>query len=243
MKIKVYNQNGEESGKTELPSEIFDVKMNSDLVHQVVIAQMANQRQVIAHTKIRSEVRGGGRKPWRQKGTGRARHGSIRSPIWKGGGVTFGPRKERNFKKKINKKMRRKALFMVLSSKNKNREMVVLDDLKIEKPKTKEMIKIIQALTSAFFSDKSTADESKKTKNQKPKAKSQRSVLIALSKKDVDITRAARNIQKLKTIQAKDLNVLDLLNYKYLIMTEEGIETIKMTFAQNEKLKMKNEKR
>ena len=151
LKVLTYTQNGKESGKAELPSEIFDVKMNSDLVHQVVIAQMSNQRQVIAHTKDKSEVRGGGKKPWKQKGTGRARHGSIRSPIWKGGGVTFGPTKDRNFKKKINKKMRRKALFMVLSSKVKDKEMIILDELKIEKPKTKEIMKIIQVPAFAFF--------------------------------------------------------------------------------------------
>jgi large subunit ribosomal protein L4 len=223
MKVSTYTQNGKESGKAELPSEIFDVKMNSDLVHQVVLAQMSNQRQVIAHTKDKSEVRGGGRKPWKQKGTGRARHGSIRSPIWKGGGVTFGPTKDRNFKKKINKKMRRKALFMVLSSKVQDKEMIILDELKIEKPKTKEVVKIIQTPVFAFFSDKSTKD--------KAKVESQKSILIALSKKDVDITRAAKNIQKVKIVQAKDLNVLDLLNYKYLMMPKKGIDVIKETFS------------
>ncbi len=222
MKISTYTQNGKESGKAELPSEIFDVKMNSDLVHQIVLAQMSNQRQVIAHTKDKSEVRGGGRKPWKQKGTGRARHGSIRSPIWKGGGVTFGPTKDRNFKKKINKKMRRKALFMVLSSKVEDKEMIVLDGLKIEKPKTKEMIKIIQ----------DTRDKIQDTKTNLKKRKEE-SVLVALSKKDVDITRAAKNIQKVKIVQAKDLNVLDLLNYKYLIMPKEGIDVIKETFIKN----------
>jgi large subunit ribosomal protein L4 len=210
MFVKTFTQNGKESGKAELPSEIFDVKMNSDLVHQVVISQMSNQRQVIAHTKDKSEVRGGGKKPWKQKGTGRARHGSIRSPIWKGGGVTFGPTKDRNFKKKINKKMRRKALFMVLSSKVKDKEMIILDELKIEKPKTKEIELIVNI--------------------QQPKVKRQGSVLVALAKKDVNITRAARNIQKVKTIQAKDLNVLDLLNYKYLMMPKEGVDVIKKTF-------------
>jgi large subunit ribosomal protein L4 len=222
MEVLTYTQNGKESGKAELPSEIFDIKMNSDLVHQIVLAQMSNQRQVIAHTKDKSEVRGGGRKPWKQKGTGRARHGSIRSPIWKGGGVTFGPTKDRNFKKKINKKMRRKALFMVLSSKVKDKEMIILDKLKIEKPKTKEMVMIVQ---DTRYKIQDTKTDLKKRKKE--------SILVALSKKDVDITRAAKNIQKVKTVQAKDLNVLDLLNYKYLMMPKEGIDVIKETFIKN----------
>ena len=129
MKVSVYNQEGKEVGKVLLPKEIFEVKVNPDLVHQVVVCQMANRRQPIAHTKDRGEVRGGGRKPWSQKGTGRARHGSIRSPLWIGGGVTFGPRKEKIFKKKIPKKMRRKALFMVLSGKAKENLLLVLDKL------------------------------------------------------------------------------------------------------------------
>jgi large subunit ribosomal protein L4 len=120
-----------------LPKEIFDVEINPDLIHQVVVAQTANRRRVIAHTKGRGEVRGGGKKPWRQKGTGRARHGSIRSPLWKGGGVTFGPTKERTFKKEINKKMKRKALFMVLTAKAKNNLLLVLDKIILEQPKTK----------------------------------------------------------------------------------------------------------
>ena len=120
MKFSVINQKGEKLKETLLPKEIFEVKSNNDLIHQVVVSQMSNRRKNIAHTKDRSEVSGGGRKPWRQKGLGKARHGSIRSPIWIGGGVTFGPTKERVFKKKINKKMRRKALFMVLSAKAKN---------------------------------------------------------------------------------------------------------------------------
>ena len=110
MKTEVYNQQGKKVGQTILPKEIFEVPMNADLVHQVFISHTANQRQNSAHTKNRGEVRGGGRKPWRQKGTGRARHGSIRSPLWKGGGVTFGPRNEKNWKKDIPKKMKRKAL-------------------------------------------------------------------------------------------------------------------------------------
>jgi large subunit ribosomal protein L4 len=146
MKVPVYNQKAEEIGKTELPGEIFEVEMNSDLVHQAVLAQQANQRRKIAKTKDRGEKRGGGRKPWRQKGTGRARAGSNRSPIWKGGGVTFGPTTERIFKKKITKKMRKKALFMVLSAKVRNNLLLVVDSLNFEKAKTKLAKEILDKL-------------------------------------------------------------------------------------------------
>jgi len=207
MKVSVYNQEGKEVGKVLLPKEIFEVKVNPDLVHQVVVCQMANRRQPIAHTKDRGEVRGGGRKPWSQKGTGRARHGSIRSPLWIGGGGTFGPRKEKKFKKKIPKKMRRKALFMVLSGKAKENLLLVLDKLEIKEPKTKKIFEILQKFPC---------------KNQ--------SCLIALPKIDKNIISAARNLPKVETIQARDLNVLDLLSFKYLLVPEDSIKVIKETF-------------
>jgi len=208
MKLSTYNQEGKEIGQTLLPKEIFDVKMNSDLVHQVVVSQMANRRQRIAHTKGRAEVRGGGRKPWRQKGTGRARAGSIRSPIWRGGGVTFGPTKEKVFKKKIPKKMRRKALLMVLSAKAKEKTLIVLDNLKIEKPKTKLVVGILKKLPCQ-----------------------QQSCLIALPGMDKNMISASRNIARVETRQAKDLNALDLLNFKYLVMPKSAIKIIKETFS------------
>lgn len=207
MKTETYNQNGEKIGQTLLPKEIFDVKINPDLVHQVVVSQMANRRIPIAHTKTRAEIRGGGRKPWRQKGTGRARAGSIRSPIWRGGGITFGPRKERVFQKKIPKKMRKKALLMALSAKAKENLIVLLDSLKIEKTKTKLMVEILNKLP---------------IKNT--------SCLIALPQKEDSIIRAARNIPKIETMQAKDLNTLDLLSFKYLLLPKESIKEIKDTF-------------
>src|SRR4030043_2104409 len=139
MLVKTYDQTGKELAQTRLPSEVFGVKMNADLVHQVVLFQMANQRQTLAHTKGRGEVRGGGRKPWRQKGTGRARHGSIRSPLWIGGGTTFGPTNKRNFEAKINKKAKKKALDMVLSSKANDKELIIMEDFKIKEAKTKVM--------------------------------------------------------------------------------------------------------
>jgi len=207
MLVKKYNQKGQELEQQKLPDDIFGIKINPDLIHQVAVAQMANRRKTIAHTKDRSAVRGGGRKPWRQKGTGRARHGSIRSPIWRGGGVTFGPTKERVFKKKINKKMKRKALLMVLSGKAKSNLLVILDSLKIEKPKTKSMAEIMKQLPC----DK-------------------KSTLLVLPAMDKNIITAARNLPNTETIQARDLNVLDLLQFKYLVMPQGAINVIKETF-------------
>lgn len=207
MKITIYNQEGKGIGTTILPKEIFDMKLNPDLVHQVVVSQMAIRRKVIAHTKTRAEVRGGGKKPWRQKGTGRARAGSIRSPIWRGGGVTFGPTTEKVFKKRIPKKMRKKALFMVLSAKAKENLLLVLDNLKIEKPKTKSMKEILDKL----FLKKGSG-------------------LVVLPRMDKNIIRAVNNIPRVSTVQAKDLNVLDLLCYKYIMIPKEAIKVIKETF-------------
>ena len=207
MKVKVFNKNKEEVGEVKLPKEIFEIEVNSDLIHQVVLAQQGNRKQGTAQAKMRGEVRGGGKKPWRQKGTGRARHGSTRSPLWRGGGVTFGPRSDRNYKKKIPKKMGRKALFMVLSAKAKENLILVLDNLKFDKPKTKEMAKILNKL---FLK--------------------QGSGLIALSKIDKNLILSIRNITKTDSIQARDLNALDLLSYKYLVISEAGIKKIKETF-------------
>jgi large subunit ribosomal protein L4 len=207
MLIDTYNQDGKKIGQTRLPPEIFDLKISPDLVHQVVVSQMANRRKVIAHTKTRGEVSGGGKKPWAQKGLGKARHGSIRSPIWRHGGVTFGPRKEKVFKKKIPKKMKRLAFFMVLSAKAKDNLLVLVEKLKLEKAKTKLMVEILRKLPS---------------KNE--------SSLIVLSEMDKNLILAARNLPKVETIQAKDLNALDLLSFKYLIMPKESLKVIKETF-------------
>ncbi|MEA3344425.1 MAG: 50S ribosomal protein L4 [Patescibacteria group bacterium] len=207
MKTVVYNKEGKETESTLLPKDIFEIKMNEDLVHQVAVSQIANRRKIIAKTKDRSEVRGGGRKPWQQKGTGRARVGSNRSPIWKGGGVTFGPRTERVFKKRIPTKMRRKALFMILSAKAKDNLIFVLDSIKTEMPKTKPMAKVFSTL---FLKNGSG--------------------LVVLAERDLNTIKSIRNIAKVGVIQAKDLNPLDLLSYKYLIVTKESLEVIKKTF-------------
>lgn len=207
MRVSVYNQQGEKTGTALLPKDIFDVKMNPDLVHQAYVAQIAGSRRVIASTKTRAERRGGGRKPWRQKGTGRARVGSIRSPIWRKGGVVFGPKKEKVYKIKINKKARRKALFMVLSSKVKDKELILVDKLELAKAKTKEMVKILNNLL----------------KDELP-------VLVATAGKNETVVRANKNIPYTKTIRADSLNVVDLLSYKYLLMPKEAVKIIKETY-------------
>lgn len=207
MKAKLYNQNKEEVGEIELAEEIFNVKMNSNLVHQIVLSQQSNRRQKIAKVKGRGEVRGGGKKPWRQKGTGRARHGSIRSPLWKGGGVTFGPTAEKNYKKKIPAKMRRKALFMLLSAKLKENFLLVVDNFDFDKPKTKEMAVVLQKL---FLSDGSG--------------------LIVLPNLNNNLILSIRNIPRIASIQAKDLNVLDMVQYKYIVILKEAIKVIENTF-------------
>ncbi len=203
MQADLHNKKGEKKGKINLPESVFGVKVNTDIVYQVMRVQMFLRRRNIAHTKDRSEVRGGGRKPWRQKGTGRARHGSSRSPIWKGGGVTFGPRNERNFKKKVNKKVKRKATAMVLSSKLKNDAIYFVSDLNIKSPKTKE---VREFLEKTPFSGKKT--------------------LIVLPEMDRNIILASRNLEKVKTIQAREVNVLDLLSCKYLIVLEDSVKVI-----------------
>ncbi len=185
--------------------KIFQVKPNQDLIYQVVNSQLSLRRQKTAHTKDRKEVSGGGRKPWRQKGTGRARHGSSRSPLWKGGGVTFGPRNERNFKKHIPLQIKRKALLMVLSAK-KNEDLIIFTD-KIIAEKTKEMVNLLKKLSL-----------------------DSQSVLIILGNDNIKVVRASRNIPKVNVTRAKDLNALDLLQYKYLLMEKEAPEIIEKTF-------------
>jgi large subunit ribosomal protein L4 len=213
MLVDVYSQKGEKRGQTRLPKEVFGKDFKPDLIHQVLVCMQSNKRQGTAHTKDRGEVRGGGKKPWRQKGTGRARHGSTRSPIWIGGGVTFGPRNERNYKKIIPKNIRRAALFSVLSAKAKDNEILIVDDLKIEEPKTKTIYNLLNNLLK-----KITKEDLK-------------SLLIVFPKKDEKILKAAENIPGIEIIEARNLNVLDLLSFKHLILLKDSIKVIKDTFV------------
>src|SRR3990167_7074763 len=144
MEAKIYNQKGKETRTISLPAKVFAAKWRADLVHQVVEGMRSNKRAGTADTKGRGEVRGGGKKPWKQKGTGRARHGSSRSPIWVGGGITHGPLSEKNYKRKISKKMRAQALFSVLSKKMKDNEILFVDSLLLSEAKTKKAVEIMK---------------------------------------------------------------------------------------------------
>jgi large subunit ribosomal protein L4 len=215
IEVNIYNQAGEETGKLKLEPAVFGVEVKEGLVKQAVVAQMANARQVLAHTKDRGEVRGGGRKPWRQKGTGRARHGSIRSPIWVGGGITFGPTKDRNFSQKINIKMRRKALFMSLSDKVANGKIIVLDKLELPKIKTKDMAKILKTLQTKVL--KLKKEDLKSAKNH---------LLVVLPDNNVNVLKSINNLPNVKTIRADSLNIVDILKADYLLITEGSIKKI-----------------
>lgn len=208
LKVKVYNLEGKEVDELKLDSAVFGVEINPALVHQVVEAQNANARLTLAHTKTKDEVSGGGRKPWRQKGTGRARHGSNRSPIWIGGGITFGPRKDRNYNQKINKKMRKKALLMGLTDKVNENNLIVVDKLELAEIKTKNLVKILNKLPS----------------------KDAKSALIVLNGKDEKIAKSAQNLQKVKTILADSLNIIDILQHNFLLVDKEGIKKIISTY-------------
>lgn len=208
MNVKVYNQSGEEVGEMELP-KVFELPWNADLVHQVVTSQMANARRPIAHTKDRGEVRGGGRKPWRQKGTGRARHGSIRSPLWRGGGVTHGPSAERKFKKKVNKKMARKALLTVLAAKARAKELIIMDALAFPEAKTREAARVFRQFAKR-------EDFRTITKGN--------GVLVALPGKDAGARRALKNLPYVGVGEARSLSASELLQYTYILFPQRSFE-------------------
>lgn len=211
IKTNIYNQNAEIVGELNLSDKVFAVKVNEDLLHQAVVTQAANERQVLAHTKTKAEVRGGGKKPWKQKGTGRARAGSSRSPIWIGGGVTFGPRKDRNFAKKINKKMNQKALMMVLSDRLANNNLAVVDKFEMKEYSTKSFNGFVKKIENIFTG----ADK-----------KAKRSVLFVNDNKDDKVVFSARNLAGLEIINLENLNIIDLLKNKNLILTESAAKTI-----------------
>lgn len=220
METRLFNQKGEEVGKVALPDKIFNIEINPDLVLQSLLSQNANSRKIIAHAKGRGEVRGGGRKPWRQKGTGRARHGSIRSPIWAGGGVTHGPIKEKNYSIKINKKAKQKALFMALSSKVRDNQLLVLENMLLDQPKTKKAKEILDRISGNF-------PEYKKGKQK------QDSILLIQPQTDQNLVKAINNLVFAKIVRADNLNTKEILEKKYLVLLKDAIPVIEKTYLKN----------
>lgn len=208
MKAEVYNMQNQAVGQIDLPEVVFGVRWNPRLIHQALVAQLANRRHPWAHAKGRGEVRGGGRKPWRQKGTGRARHGSIRSPLWVGGGKSHGPNKERDYSQKLNKKMRRRAIASILSKRWKEGEVKFFDAITVSAPKTKALYGALAPLVGA----------TKKARRL--------DALLVPGGVNPNLARASANLEKVKVLMPSDLNVYDLLNYKHIFLDEKAVPTI-----------------
>ena len=203
-----YDINGKQIDDIDLNQKIFDEEINEPVVHQVITAQLSAKRAGTSSTKTRSEVRGGGSKPWRQKGTGRARHGTIRSPLWVGGGITFGP-KPRSYKKKVNKKMKRLAIRSILSDKVDSDSLLILDELSYEKPQTKQVVKLMEDLDLAG-----------------------KKVLIVLPEKDKNVYLSARNIPEVNTMVLEAMNAYELLDNDYIVMPEAALGGIEEVLAE-----------
>ncbi len=215
MEATIYNQKGKSSGKISLPENVFGLSWNGDLVHQVLTALSANRRPTVADTKGRSEVRGGGKKPWQQKGTGRARHGSSRSPIWKGGGVTHGPLSEKDYSQKINKKMANKALGVLLSKKMKDNEVMFVDAIDLKNISTKDAFAVVQSLSSVPMFDKLA-------KARKPKA------YLVFDTPNRSLHLSFRNIPSVSVGTMSSLDTLEIANRQYVIFVgaEKAVETL-----------------
>jgi large subunit ribosomal protein L4 len=215
MDAPIYNQQGKSAGKITLPKGIFDLNWNADLVHEIVRLMNSNSRSPIAHAKTRGEVRGGGKKPWQQKGTGRARHGSTRSPIWVGGGTTHGPRNEKNFERKINKKARAKALLTILSRKFKDGEVLFVDTLKFDGPKSKEAKIILTALSTIKGYERLAT-------------KKVNTAMITTDKRTDALTKSFRNFGNVAVEEFRNINPVSLLNHTYIIISnpEESLKTL-----------------
>lgn len=203
--VKVFNMSGNEVGSIELSDNIFAVKVNESVVHQAVVQYLANQRQGTKGTKTRAEVRGGGKKPWRQKGTGRARQGSIRAPQWTGGGVVFAP-KARDYSFKLNKKVKRLALKSVLTSKVNDNKLIVLDNLEFPEIKTKEMKNVLNNINAS-------------------------KALVVIEDANKNVVLSARNIPDVKTASINTINVYDIIKYDSLVLTKGAVEKIQEVYA------------
>ncbi|MGB9300741.1 MAG: 50S ribosomal protein L4 [Anaerolineae bacterium] len=202
MKVPLRDVTGRVIDETELQDEIFGIVPNEDLMHQALVRQLANARLATSRTKTRGEVRGGGRKPWRQKGTGRARQGSTRAPQWRGGGVVFGPRPERNYRKAMTRKMRRLALRSALSVKVRDGRLILLDKLDMPVPKTKQMLSTLRGLLGDS------------------------SALILLPESDANVEKSVSNLPGAKTLRAQYLNLVDIFGHEYLVMPLAAVKVI-----------------
>lgn len=207
MKAQVFKQDGAKASEITLSEALFGAKWNPDLVHEVVVIMQGNSRAGTADTKGRGEVRGGGKKPWKQKGTGRARHGSRRSPIWTGGGVTHGPIAEKDYSRKLNKKVRAKALATTLAKKFADGEVVFVDSLTFAEPKAADAKAVIKNLA--------TASDQKSLATKRKNA-----AVVVLGARDIAIEKSFRNFGNLEVVMAKDVNPVDLLTYKYVIIAD-----------------------
>ena len=205
--VKLYNMKAAEVGTLELSEELFNFEYNEAVIHQAIVARLANERQGTKSTLTRSEVRGGGAKPWRQKGTGRARHGSIRSPQWVKGGVVFAP-KSRDFSKKMNVTAKRVALFSALSQKIRDDEVIFVDELKVETAKTKEMVSFLKAFNLT------------------------KSVLLVMDNSDEAVLRASANIKKLDTLPVEQINTYDVVKNAKLVITKKSVEKIMEVYGE-----------
>lgn len=231
MKTPIFDKTGKELKQITLPAGIFDVKFNADLVHDVVTSMASNARANTAQVKDRGAVRGGGIKPWRQKGTGRARVGSSRSPIWRSGGITHGPTNERNYTKKINKKVAAKALAMVLTKKLADNELILIDSVNISDKKTKDAVKIVNSIAK----NKGLETLATKRKN---------AAIVALFDRDDNTEKSFRNIESLRLDLVANMNVVDILKYKYLVIEnpEKSLEILaKRTLAGDKVEKVEKE--
>lgn len=207
METTIYTKDGKAAGQLTLPEAVFGAAWNATLVHEVVTSMQSNARAGTANTKGRGDVRGGGKKPWRQKGTGRARHGSTRSPIWAGGGVAHGPTSEKDYTKKLNKNVRAKALAAVLSKKQADGEVIFIDAITMAEPKAAAAKEMVVAIAKGSKHE----DLAKKRKN---------AAVVVLTARDLATEKSFRNFGNLTVVQAKDINPVDLLTYKYVLFAE-----------------------